>query len=252
MHKLSYSQHSQNVEYIFNICKFSPHIQKNPDYKRKAQNTKIEVSDVTDVNAYAQTVNNGHQIVMYDGIMNMMLVFGYALAEFKRNNDYAKLHQSFHTIIDEMIENNYEFSMGSTTKVAEALGYSEPSTFIEGEATAYYTGLALTVIAHEMGHIALSHTMREDGTYTTSRNDERMADLFAQSIIATTPFASYMILSGLFMPIMLAWLHKGSDDNEPATTHPHAKERVMNALASNDEYLAELGITKDNIGDFLP
>lgn len=248
----SHNQHTKNVEYIFNLCKFSPHIQTNLDYKRKAQNTKIEVSDTTDVNAYAQSINNGHKIVMFEGIMNMMQLFGYALAEFKHTNDYDNLHRAFHLIIDKWIEDEYEFDGMLVKELAATLGYDSASSYIEGEATAYFTGLALTVIAHEMGHIALSHTMREDGTYTTSRNDERMADLFAQSVISTTPFASYMILSGLFMPIMLVWLHKGEDGTEKATTHPHARERVMNALASNDEYLEELGITEDNISDFLP
>jgi len=108
----------------------------------------------------------------------------------------------------------------------------------------------LAVVAHELGHICLSHTLSLEDSNTCSRNDERQADLFAFSVIATTPFAKYNAMATLFVDILFEWMGGGSEDT--ATTHPHSKERVMNCLASNHMVFRAYGITKDNINDFLP
>jgi len=113
----------------------------------------------------------------------------------------------------------------------------------------YAAGSILATIAHEQGHICLSHTLRGPIDDDVSRNDERQAELFSCSVSATTPFAGHIVLSSLFVNVLFAWM-MGND--EIATTHPHSRERVFNTVNSNERILKNLGITKNNIEDFLP
>jgi len=158
-----------------------------------------------------------------------------------------KLKNTCRWIGNTAIDYNGEFSSVLIEEGIEKFGYST-SGAMAIEAKSYTAGAILAVIAHEQGHICLSHTIRGDQSGEVSRNDERQADLFGCSVTATTPFASHIILASLFVEILLSWME---DEDDVATSHPHGRERVYNTLNSHDAVLRDLGITKDNIDGFL-
>lgn len=238
----------RDLEYIFEMCTRCSYVSGNPDYKKKARGTEITFKNDDLVNAYAQSLGGSQsQITMLNGLCNITIPLAFALATFKKDEDIDALTHACNIITN---TDGASFTDDNVLKVLDDLGYDTSNTYMFEEAKSYFTGMLLSVIAHELGHICLSHCVRDDGTFETSRNDERSADLFAQSVISTTPFGGYNILSSLFMEILFTWMGKTHDG--PATTHPHSRERVMNTVNSHEQYLEEIGITKDNIEDFLP
>lgn len=103
-------------------------------------------------------------------------------------------------------------------------------------------GLVLGIVAHEAGHQVLNHTLDTSKTVNLeiSRNQEREADSFASSVIASSPFGEYILAGTLFWHYALA-MQQG--DEAVATTHPLSKERFENFVRANSELAATMGIT---------
>lgn len=101
-------------------------------------------------------------------------------------------------------------------------------------------GLLLGIIAHECGHLSLGHVLKTSDTVNLeiSRNQEREADSFASSVIASSPFGEYVLVGTLFWHYALA--HR--QDGASATTHPLSKERFENFVRANPSIAASLGI----------
>lgn len=243
---MAFRMRQNDLNFIFELCVRSPYIEGNRDYKKKARATEITLKNDDDINAYAQSLGGSKSsIKVLTGLCNIAIPLAFALAAFKLDNDINDLTHACNIIAD-----NSNFPIEKVNSTLIKLGYDVKNTYINEEARSYFTGMMLAVVAHELGHICLSHCIRDDGSFETSRNDERSADLFAQSIISSTPFGGYLILSSLFIEILFTWMNK--NNTGPATTHPHSRERVMNTLNSHEQYLNEIGITKDTIEDFLP
>lgn len=238
------------LEFIFNMCAMSPYIKNNSDYKKKVSETRIVLSDTTLVNAFASGSNGSFKIQMNSGLCNIYVFIGLALAKYRVDNNISDLIQACRWTGEHTNKNQYHFSKEMIAEGIAEFNYSESDPFMH-DAGSYFTGLALSVCGHELGHICCGHTLNQSVSDQTSRNDERTADLFAQSIIATTPFGSYLILSSMFVEIVFAWMSPNEADS-PATTHPYSRERAYNILTSHEEYLQSIGINKSNIDDFLP
>jgi hypothetical protein len=101
-------------------------------------------------------------------------------------------------------------------------------------------GLMLGIMAHECGHQSLGHVLKTGDSVNLeiSRNQEREADLFASSVIASSPFGEYILAGTLFWHYALAQQQEGS----AATTHPLSKERFENFVRANAELAQSLGI----------
>ncbi len=101
-------------------------------------------------------------------------------------------------------------------------------------------GLFLGILAHEAGHLALGHLYRSEGggNNDISRNQEREADSFASSVIASSPFGEYILAGTLFWHYALAQL----EDGGRATTHPLSKERFDNFVRANPDLAEEFGL----------
>lgn len=245
---MSFTIQQRDLDFIFEICTRSPYVSGNPDYKKKARATEIIFNPDDEVNAYAQSLGgNRSRITMMNGLCNIAIPLAFALATFKNDSDIDILTHACNAITD---TGNSSFKDNEVDPMLERLGYDLKNKYLAEEAKSFFTGILLSVVAHELGHICLSHVVRNDGTFETTRNDERSADLFSQSVISSTPFGGYTILSSLFIEILFTWMLK--NDDGPATTHPHARERVINTVNSHEQYLEGLGITIDTIQDFLP
>jgi len=247
-----------DIEFIFEMCRRCSYVSQNPEYKLKSENTCIMLDNDTVVNAYAQTFKgiegNGkkkgtHGITIMTGLINASMLMSVAIAQFRIDSNIDKLTTTCNWIGVEAVKNNGCFTSKMLWEGIEIFNYVT-NGIVGIEANSYLTGALLSVIGHELGHICLAHTIRGDRSNGISRNDERQADLFAHSVVTTTPFSSYTVLGTLFTEVIFTWMSKGHTG--PATTHPHSRERVYNTMASHDEILTELGITMDNIDSFLP
>lgn len=237
----------QDLEFIFEICARSPYVSGNSDYKKKTRGTEIVFNNRDVVNAYAESLGgNRSRITMLNGLCNITIPMAFALAKFQQDEDIDALANACNVIGD----HGSTFHDNDIEPMLNKLGYDVNNSYLFEEAKSYFTGMLLSVVAHELGHICLSHCIRTGGNYETSRNDERSADLFAQSVISTTPFSRYLIMSSLFMEVLFTWMSK--HDDGPATTHPHSRERVYNTVNSHEQYLEHIGISRDTIDEFLP
>lgn len=237
-----------DIEYIFQLCIRSPYIHNNPEYKSKSRGIEIVLDKNSIVNAYAESLGgNLSKITIFNGLCNIIIPLAFALALFKKDEDIDALTYACNIITD--IDNSC-FNDDEVSSMLVRLGYNIDNNYIFDEAKSFFTGMLLTVIGHELGHICLSHCLGSATIFEIYRNDERSADLFAQSIISSTPFGGYTILSSLFIQILFTWMHKNDDNN--ISTHPHSRERVINTLNSHEEYLKNMGITVDTIQYFVP
>lgn len=244
----------QDVELLFEMVRKCNYVAGNPDYNRKANNTKISFAEGDhSVNAYAQSYDEeSHKITILNGICNTTKFTAVALAYFKEYGEegggIGRIALAMRWLGNKIIENNYVFPISSIQEGLKAMEY-DTNGIISIEAKSYAAGGILSVIGHEQGHICLSHTLRDDWSDEVSRNDERTADLFGCNVSLTTPFASNIVLATLFVEVVFNWM---SGNHRIATTHPASRERVYNTINAHDVILKELGITKENIDWFLP
>ena len=236
-----------DIDYVFTMVKSSSYVSKNKMYLDMANNTAISLSQKTVVNAYAQRISeSSYRITFLTGICNAFIALAYGLADYEVNKDLATLKKVIRSTCKSAISGGVDEH--AIRKALES-GNVQDSNQIGYEAQSYALGMAISVMGHELGHVCLGHLHSNEGSLTVSRNDERQADLFASSVVATTPFAKYCVLGNLFVEVMFSWF---GPETAPATTHPYSRERVMNMINSTDEILAAYGFNKDNILDFLP
>lgn len=112
------------------------------------------------------------------------------------------------------------------------------------KAVSYSSGMLISVLAHETGHLVLGHLLSNGSAKTNleiSRNHEREADSFASSVISASPFGEYIFAGTLFMHYALAM--QGDGDSDAGRSHPLSKERFENFVRANRDKAAAMGIT---------
>lgn len=118
---------------------------------------------------------------------------------------------------------------------------------IKAQADKITSGIILGTLAHEAGHIALGHghdSGLSKANLDVSRNQEREADSFGSSIMASSPYGSYMFESTLFSWLVIALKESGVESD-----HPLARERFENIVRSNKKLAQEIGIDLDSKGE---
>jgi hypothetical protein len=119
------------------------------------------------------------------------------------------------------------------------------------KAQSFAVGMMAYVIGHELGHIALGHTLCASANLEVSRNQEREADSFASSVISTCPFGEYLVTGPVVWDLVWVWCQYAGNDRM-ATTHPLSRERLLDFIRANAAQSAALGISEATIRDFLP
>lgn len=111
---------------------------------------------------------------------------------------------------------------------------------VVAQAKSVAAGLMLGILAHESGHQALGHVLKTGSNVNLeiSRNQEREADSFASSVIASSPFGEYILAGTLFWHYALAI----QAESGVATTHPLSKERFENFVRANSDLAESLGV----------
>ena len=135
------------------------------------------------------------------------------------------------------------FDLDVTVRLVNAaqLGAALGDETARAKAKSVAAGMILGILAHEAGHHALGHTLNtsEKVNLDISRNQEREADSFASSVIASSPFGEYILAGTLFWHFALA----SQQGDAVATTHPLSKERFENFVRANPELAQSMGVT---------
>jgi hypothetical protein len=115
-------------------------------------------------------------------------------------------------------------------------------------------GVIIYVLAHEMGHICLGHVTSFNRPHEMSRNQEREADSFAQSLLLTMENRAYFFVGTIIFQLILVWRANGVDHE--LTTHPDSRDRFHAAFVSNPTAASEaealFGMSQDDWIGLLP
>lgn len=248
---------------ISNFVFYSPHVQNNIAYRRRAAEVTLAYApDIDDVNAFATDMPNPEvgakppMIVVCEGLIRAIRLAALGLG-YSRQMGGAKGQKTLISIIQaigyKIVENKGAFDQDAALRILEIPDMLKASQDYEVQswARSYRAAMIMGIISHELGHIALGHTLGELMNRQISRNQEREADSFAASIISSSPFSDYLVTGIIFFWLILSWADSALPENSD-NTHPHAKERLFDFIRSNREQAQAIGITEETITDFLP
>ncbi len=244
----------QMAQFVF----YSSHVQSNLLYRERAGRTTLHYLPEADtVNAFATDARipefdaEPPLIGILGGMTRVSRLMAFALAE-EVESDKANARQRLKRIIrqvgQKVVEGEGSLALADAEEIFEGLAPSVSP----GKARSYNAALNMTVIAHELGHIALGHTLGSGpACLEISRNQEREADSFAASVAGSSPFGDYIVAGGVFFWVIMAWIDAAAGD-AAQTTHPHARERLLDYIRANQEQAAAIGFDAENVGAFLP
>jgi hypothetical protein len=240
----------------------SPYVQTNSQYRDCAGKTRFyPMLGNPIVNAFAtQSIDirgkrePGPWIVFFGGAANackLAAIAGAAACEQAVGNGYllrvikamgACIAEAGSLPLDRIRE------IANETGLRQVLG--NDNVLREGRSLA--AGMHMGIIAHELGHIALGHTLREGPLGEgASRDQERMADSFANAVVNESLFAKYLVTGTIIWWIILVWCEH-SGNVKVASTHPLSRERLRNFIEANEAQAKAIGIDTKTIEEFLP
>ena len=114
--------------------------------------------------------------------------------------------------------------------------------------------MVMYVIGHELGHVCYGHIYGlgySGQPLEVCQNQERDADSFASSVIASSPSKAHWFAGQVFALLTMAVFEAHGVVAEFAT-HPTARERLRNAVRSNPEAAAAMGITEELVDQIAP
>lgn len=241
----------------------SSHVQANPLYKQRAESTTLLcLSEQDEVNAFA--TDHRHPgisvdppfIVLFGGLSRAARFAALELGldqTLKTRDSRVRLHGAIQalgrkimadsgTFSDEAAEALYE-EFGGTQRIAE-------NSEAVRKGRSFSAAMNMSVIAHELGHIALGHTLGARTSYEISRNQEREADSFASSVASASPFTDYIVAGSIFWWIIMTWVEAAAGRGKE-TTHPHARERLLDFIRANRDQAMALGIDGETVKGFV-
>jgi len=257
-------------------CRF---IENYPQYKDRVRQVTFRFlkADST-VNAFATDqpvkLSNGKTVpppgIYYlGGLANACCLGSAALAAHVRcwhdaapSSDESPLLPTFQKIGQTIVGSGGRFELDTSTDIFnQSVAPVMRQLLQQGEerfvslAQSYRVSMYMSVVAHELGHIALGHTLGREVNFNISRNQEREADSFASSALSTCPYREYHFLGSIFQNIIFAWVHHAGG-SQAARTHPLSRERFENAFRDNSEAAKEaaedFGLTHDMLSRLLP
>lgn len=250
----------------------SSFVERNPAYKRKAEAIGFHfVGNDSMVNAFAtdgpMKISDGitlkpPAVVFLGGLANAMCLVSVTMATYLKNRLDSTLRFAFQDLGRAIVANQGRFSTEEAARIFDRdLGFktqellrSDPeSTF--AVARGVRLSMYLHTISHEVGHIALSHTLGRIPNLDVSRNQEREADSFAWSVVSSCPDREFHFLGGVLTEALFVWIDRAAGSPE-VSTHPHSRERFNNAFVSNSEAAREtqqaFGLDQRRFTELLP
>lgn len=218
---------ANDLKYIFSMCVNSPFVSENAVYKKAADGVVLGIDPTTDINAYATKMNDQYVIAINRGLINWSSVFGLiwvCLDSGKPLRDALKM-------VDWCRKNGASGEASDeTVNMFTSVFNLKLTTFDIERWRSNTMAIVLSCVAHELGHICLSHVETEyDPTVMSSnRNIERAADLFSASVIQTGPNVNAGAIGAVLLEVSLNCISAGNG----TMTHPSSKERIENIFTS--------------------
>jgi hypothetical protein len=119
-----------------------------------------------------------------------------------------------------------------------------------------YEGMLACVLAHELGHLCLGHTVRSERVEPeTSRAHEREADDFSSRVLSGMQSRAQMFVGQAMLQLLMAWRDRKLSVG-PRASHPASCERYLATLSAQQAALREaeqrFGISEDDWRGMLP
>jgi len=244
----------QSAVFVFQ----SAHVTSNELYSARVSRIQFtfDEGDPT-VNAFARDSENRPEILFCAGLARVYSVVSLGVALHMQRTQQGLMSQHL-PILFEAVGRHIAKEAFTTDAAVQIFKSILRPEIPEGDerfisrARSLRAAMEMTVIAHEVGHIALGHTLGRDQNYDISRNQEREADSFAASCLSSSPFRQELFLGQVFHNLIFCWGDSGGE----VSTHPHSRERFYAAFESNSsaakEAAEEYGLMKAEIEKFLP
>ena len=262
------------IEQSKTIAFSSPFIQSNALYASRIGDVSFTyLAEDDTVNAFATDhaieLAEGRKleppaIVFLNGLACVIRLTAAAVAvtmrsrEGKPSSGESPLEKAFRATGSCMAQSGGKFDIEMLAKIFEQTIGVE---ILEGDdrfvslARSMSASMEMAVIAHEAGHIALSHTLGLASNFNVARNQEREADSFASSVLSASPFREYLFLGQVFITLLFSWMDYVARRKDP-TSHPLGRERFFNIMTNNSaaagEAADQFGLTRERLIALLP
>lgn len=244
---------SEEVRNLFMAVRESPHARENAQYAAVMRNVRMAYLSQDDtVNAFACVRPLGSeqrlvpQVYLMGGEVRFSMVVALALTA--QRNGYPGVLSKLMKLLDNA--SYVTLSEAKAGAICTLCGLAEAlkTPSIVSEARRIASGAVMGTLAHEAGHVVLGHVHRNGKRLNeVTRNQERQADLFCDSVISTSQYGRY-----IFEGTVLYWLVRTHRDQvrqrttgqaaNSNGTHPVARERLENVMRDNPEKAKALGI----------
>jgi len=264
-YQFDFGESEESVRQTASFVFANPHVQTNVMYQQRAEQTSfVYLHEEPVFNAFA----TDHQIseigasppmiILFGGIVHAIRIASLGLGSRKLNdNDQSrkKLIEIIRWVGAKIFENRGQFDESDFHEALDQFGFSFENTELTRKARSYSAAICMGIIAHELGHIALGHTLKttSDQNYEILRNQEREADSFSSSIASASPFSDYIVEGGIFWWALMAWTNNlNIFPFEGESTHPNSRERLMDYIRANKDQASAVGIDEETILECIP
>jgi len=203
-------------------------------------------------------------IIYLGGMSNAVCLVSAALAIYMKERLDSILRFTFHDLGRAVVASRVQFSTDNAAGIFDrnlgfklaALLRSAPEVIFAG-ARAFRTSMYMHTLAHELGHIALGHTLRFESHHNLdiARNQEREADSFAASVLSSCPGREFHFLGAALSTALFVWTDRAAG-SPAASTHPCPRERFQNLFATHSEAARDadqqFGLDQRRLNELLP
>lgn len=242
-----------DLRQLFAYVRHSPHVTGNTQYEATAKTTDLIVNacDHT-INAYAIDQSGNPQVHILGGAVAFARLCG-ALRETVGRNGLQEFGRIWALVGKTIRDLRGALPPEHALRILQDAG---GGAFWKDEALIragleHAAGMLTVIMAHELGHLALGHTLGPAANLEVSRNMEREADSFASSIISSSQMSIKPIEGMILWEVAWAWADNTTGNSHP-TTHPLWRERIQDFVRANETIAGKLGITLSSLNDILP
>lgn len=227
-------QRSRMIEELVTFVLSNRHLKDNPAYFVKVEETRfIYLEDDTTVNASAGFDGDRMQpyVLLYDGYLNFIIAVEATIQNGSRD--------AFSRLGRLLLDKKFRFSTELLQDYLDRNASKSQVSFEKAMNSYFWT------VAHELGHVCYDHVLGpgyDDQPLDVSRNQERDADSFADSLMASTIFKDSLFEAHLKSCVGWAVVEKVGGRVEPGT-HPLAIERLRNTIRNNSEAAKQMGVS---------
>lgn len=231
-----------DIKTLFDYIRQSHVVTDNPKYR--AALDKVNLVYLTDSeNPKSNSVNasaNDRKITLCAGFVRQARIAGSALAATNGIEIFGCLRK----VVDDNSDWADSITIDEAKELFTAVGLRYDAIIadesVRQESVDRSSAAILACLAHEAGHIALAHVNANVDYYEVNlevaRNQERQADSFMSSVIATVPFGGHMFEAELYNDYLNAVAERsaakrsGRKVSDRGSTHPLSIERYNNLL----------------------